>query len=140
MATGDIYVWQEQASGKLQPIKSNGTASGSISLNPIPNASVSGLGSAALVASSTFATTAQGAKADSALQPGGSGTVSADTGWTGNTDTGSKSAVIPASATLTAMQAALNLVVAGFGDAFVATAAKVKALEAAGVAFKVPNA
>lgn len=104
MATGDIYVWQEQSSGKLQPIKINGATSGQISLNPI------------------------------------TGILTADTGWTGNTDTGSKSAVIPASATLTAMQAALNLVVAGFGDAFVATAAKVKALEAAGVAFKVPNA
>lgn len=104
MATGDIYVWQEQASGKLQPIKINGASSGQISLNPI------------------------------------TGLLTADTGWTANSDAGSKTAIIPASATLSAMQAALNLVVAGFGDAFVATAAKAKALEDAAAAFKVPNA
>lgn len=101
---------------------------------------IAGLGTASSQPSSAFATSAQGTKADSALQPGGSGTVSADTGWTGNADSGSKSAVIPASATLATIQTAMNLAVAGSGDALAATAAKVKAIEAALVAFKVPNA
>lgn len=63
-----------------------------------------------------------------------------DTGWTANADNGTKTAVIPASATIAAMQAALNLVVAGFGDSFVAVAEKTKALEAVFVANKRPNA
>lgn len=63
-----------------------------------------------------------------------------DTGWTANADAGDKTAVIPASATLTAMQAALNLVVAGFGDAFVASAQKTKALETALANALRPNA
>lgn len=70
----------------------------------------------------------------------GTGTVAADTGWTANADGGSKTVSIPSNATLAAMQAALNVVAAGFGDAFVATAEKCKALEAALVTFKVPNA
>lgn len=37
----------------------------------IPNANVTGLGTAALAASSSFATAAQGAKADTAVQPAG---------------------------------------------------------------------
>lgn len=63
-----------------------------------------------------------------------------DTGWTANADGGDKTSSIPSNATLDAMQAALNLVVAGFGDAFVATADKVKALETVLVGNKLPNA
>lgn len=64
----------------------------------------------------------------------------ADTGWTANADGGDKTAVIPSNATLAAMTAALNVVLAGFGDAFVATADKVKAIETVLVAIKLPNA
>lgn len=63
-----------------------------------------------------------------------------DTGWTANADNGSKAAVIPAAATLATIQTAMNLAVAGSGDALAATAAKVKALEAALVALLLPNA
>lgn len=65
---------------------------------------------------------------------------SADTGWTANADGGDKTSVIPANATLDAMQAALNIVVAGFGDAFVAVADKCKAIETAFAGNLVPNA
>lgn len=104
MATGDIYVWQEQSNGTLQPVKINGVSSGQLSLNPI------------------------------------TGLITADSGWIGNADTGSKSSVIPSSATLATIQTGLNLAVAGAGDALAATAAKVKAMETALVSFKVPNA
>lgn len=63
-----------------------------------------------------------------------------DTGWTANADTGDKTAVIPNNATIAAMQAALNLVVAGFGDAFVAVSDKVKAMEDVLASNKRPNA
>lgn len=63
-----------------------------------------------------------------------------DTGWTANADGGSKSAVVPSSATLATIQTGLNLAVAGAGDALAATAAKVKAIEAALVALLLPNA
>lgn len=36
MAAGDIYCWQEQAGGALQPVKINGSASGQVSLVPLP--------------------------------------------------------------------------------------------------------
>lgn len=83
-----------------------------------------------------YATAAQGTSADSAF----AAIIYTDTGWTANSDAGDKTAAIPSSATLDAMQAALNLVVAGFGDAFVASAEKTKALEAALVARVTPNA
>lgn len=63
-----------------------------------------------------------------------------DTGWTANADGGSKSAVIPSSATLATLQTAMNLAVAGSGDALAAGLAKIKAIEAALVALLLPNA
>lgn len=63
-----------------------------------------------------------------------------DTGWTANSDVGSKTAVIPDDATLNAMVAALNLVASGFGDAFVAVADKVKAIESTLATGILPNA
>lgn len=54
-----------------------------------------------------------------------------DTGWTANADAGSKSSVIPSSATVATVQTALNLAVAGAGDLLAATAQKCKALESA---------
>lgn len=66
--------------------------------------------------------------------------LSKDTGWTANADGGDKTKVIPSNATLAAMATALNTLVAGFGDAFVASTEKMKALEAALVALVLPNA
>lgn len=59
--------------------------------------------------------------------------LSPDTGWVANADGGDKTSVIPSNATIAAMQAALNLVVGGFGDLIVALSDKVKALESASV-------
>lgn len=56
-------------------------------------------------------------------------TMSLDTGWTANADNGDKTQVIPSTATLSAMTAALNTLVAGFGTAIFATIQKVKAIE-----------
>lgn len=67
-------------------------------------------------------------------------TLAKDTGWTANADGGDKTKVIPSNATLAAMATALNALVAGFGDAFVASTEKMKALEAALVALVLPNA
>lgn len=64
----------------------------------------------------------------------------ADTGWTANADGGDKTSVIPSNATIAAMQAALNIVSAGLGDLLVALSNKVKALETALAAAKLPNA
>lgn len=89
--------------------------------------------SLAVSSSGTAVTSVNGATGAITLVP-------PDTGWTANADNGTKTAVIPASATIAAMQAALNLVVAGFGDTFVAVAEKAKALEAVLVANKRPNA
>lgn len=80
----------------------------------------------AAVAAQADADAAQ-ASADAAIAVA----ITADTGWTANADGGDKTSAIPANATLDAMQAALNLVVAGFGDAFVAVADKTKAIETA---------
>lgn len=77
---------------------------------------------------------------DGTLSISSSSLMAADTGWTGNADSGDKTKVIPSNATLAAMATALNALVAGFGDAFVATSEKLKALESALVTFKVPNA
>lgn len=63
-----------------------------------------------------------------------------DTGWTANADGGDKTQSIPSSATLAAMQAALNLAVPGAGDALFTLAQKCKALETALAANLVPNA
>lgn len=65
---------------------------------------------------------------------------SLDSGYTANADVGDKSAVIPDNATISAMQGALNVVVPGFGDAFVATADKVKAIESSLAQSFQPNA
>lgn len=59
------------------------------------------------------------------------GVMTDDTGWTANADAGDKTQVIPSSATISSVQAALNIAVAGAGDALFATAQKVKALELA---------
>jgi hypothetical protein len=61
-----------------------------------------------------------------------------DTGWTANADSGSKTASIPANSGT--IQAALNVVSPGAGDAFVAVQSKVKAIEAALVGKLLPNA
>lgn len=74
------------------------------------------------------------------VAPGGAGTVVADTGWTANADSGDKTDVIPSSATLAGYAAALDLVASGLGAAFVNTAEKVKAIEAALAAGVRPNA
>lgn len=64
----------------------------------------------------------------------------ADTGWTANADAGDKTKVIGTNASLAGMEAALNVVLAGFGTSFVAVAEKVKALEDALVNSLAPNA
>jgi hypothetical protein len=84
------------------------------------------------------------------LQPGGAGTMAADTGWTANSTTGDKTAqlVTYAGGGITStMITALNTVSSGLGtylatmDATVALLVKkVAALETALVANKVPNA
>lgn len=61
-----------------------------------------------------------------------------DTGWTANADSGSKTASIPANSGT--IQAALNVVSPGAGDAFVAVQSKVKAIEAALVGLLLPSA
>lgn len=63
-----------------------------------------------------------------------------DTGWTANADAGDKTKVVPASASLATIATALNVVAAGSGTALQATAEKIKAIEAALVALKLPNA
>lgn len=67
-------------------------------------------------------------------------TMTLDTGWTANADGGDKTKVIPSNATLAAMATALNTLVAGFGDAFVATSEKLKAIETALSTSLLPNA
>lgn len=68
------------------------------------------------------------------------GSLTIDTGWTANADSGDKTKSVPTSATLSTVATALNLVVANAGTALQATAEKVKALEAALVALLAPNA
>lgn len=94
----------------------------------------------ALQNATAFATAAQGVKADSALQPGGTGTVAADTGWTANADAGDKTSVIGSTATLDTIATALNIVTAGAGTQLENIAQKVKAIEAALALAKRPNA
>lgn len=98
------------------------------------------LGTAAAQATGAFATAAQGTKADSAIQPGNAGLIAADTGWTANGDSGSKTVAIGNTATLDAIATALNLVTAGAGTQLENIAQKVKALEAALVNSLRPNA
>jgi hypothetical protein len=66
--------------------------------------------------------------------------ITQDTGWTTNADGGDKTQVIASTAMLTALQAALNALVPGAGDAFIAVAQKVKALETALASNLLPNA
>lgn len=131
----------------VNPVSTTGNWSGryTVSILPIPlTAADVGLGSVTndvQVKVSDIGTTV--------LAPDGDGSalinviaingIDADTGWVANADNGDKTAVIPANATLTAMQAALNLVVSGFGDSFVAIAAKVKALQEVLEEGKKPN-
>lgn len=98
------------------------------------------LGSAANQDTTTFATAAQGTKADSAIQPGNAGLIVADTGWTANADSGSKTVAIGSTATLDTIATALNLVTAGAGTQLENIAQKVKAIEAALVNSLRPNA
>lgn len=66
--------------------------------------------------------------------------ITVDTGWTANADAGSKTDVIPSSATIAGFVTALDVVASGLGAAFAATAEKCKALEAALAASLRPNA
>lgn len=66
--------------------------------------------------------------------------LTADTGWTANADAGTKTAVIPSTATIAGLVTALNLVSPQLGTILAATAEKVKALEDALVNSLVPNA
>lgn len=102
-----------------------------------------------MILTSPSATAAQGALASTALQPGGAGTLAADTGWTANSTVGDKTAQIVAyvAGIDGTMVTALNVVSANTGtklallDATVVLLVKkVAALETALVANKVPNA
>lgn len=95
------------------------------------------------VTGATGATGSSGASgstgADGAAGATGAG-FTADTGWTGNADSGTKTAVVPSTASLTTLAGLMNIAVAGSGDAFLAVAEKLKAIEAVLVAGKRPNA
>lgn len=97
------------------------------------------LGTAAAQATGAFATAAQGTKADTAIQPGNAGLIVADTGWTANADSGSKTVAIGSTATLDTIATALNIVTAGAGTQLENIAQKVKAIEAALVNSLRPN-
>lgn len=98
------------------------------------------LGTSATHPTEDYATSTQGAKADTAIQPGNAALIPAGTGWTANADGGDKTAVIGSTATLDAIATALNLVTAGAGTQLENIAQKVKALEAALAAQLRPNA
>jgi len=66
--------------------------------------------------------------------------VSMDTGWTNNADAGDKTASIPAQGDIAAMNYDLNNVNGNLGALIIALCSKVKALEAALAAQKLPNA
>lgn len=87
---------------------------------------ITGTTSVTLPTSGTLATTAQ--------------LLAVDTGWTANADNGDKTVVIGSTATLDTIATALNIVTAGAGTQLENIAQKVKALEAALVANKRPNA
>lgn len=102
-----------------------------------------------MISTSPNATAAQGALATTALQPGGAGTVSADTGWTANNTAGDKTAQLSsyANGLNGTMVTALNVVSANTGtvlsaaiDIIVLLVKKVAALETALAANKLPNA
>lgn len=63
-----------------------------------------------------------------------------DTGWTANADNGDKTAVIPTNANVATIGLALDILSSGAGSLLVAVADKLKALEGALVAIKLPNA
>jgi len=65
--------------------------------------------------------------------------ITADTGWTGNSDAGDKTKVIANAASIITIAAALDLAVTGAGTLLLNTAEKCKALETALAALKVPN-
>lgn len=106
-------------------------------------------GTAAAAAFGDFATSAQGVRADSAIQPAGDGStligitaaqvgaapessgVAADTGWTANASAGDKTQSVAnysGSGLDGTMVAALNLVSSGTGDALVQDEARVQEL------------
>lgn len=74
------------------------------------------------------------------LYAGGVGSVTADTGWTANSDSGDKTKVIGSAATLAAIATALDIVTSGAGTQLKNIGEKVKALEAALTAALIPNA
>lgn len=90
-----------------------------------------------VAASTVNAGAASGA---TALQPGGTGTVSYDTGWFANADSGDKTASVLGSGDLATIATAMNVVVPNSGDALRTIGEKLKALEAALVLAKIPNA
>lgn len=107
------------------------------------------ISAAIAAAASAYATSTQGTKADSALQPGGAGTVATDTGWTANSTVGDKTAALTGytNGLDGTMVAALNLVSANTGtalstalDVIILLVKKVAALQTCLVANKVPNA
>lgn len=102
-----------------------------------------------MIQTSPNASVAQGALATTALQPGGSGTVSADTGWTANNTVGDKTVALSSytNGLSGTMVTALNVVSANTGtalsaamDIIVLLVKKVAALETALAANKLPNA
>lgn len=107
-------------------------------------ASIAALGTASTQATGAFATAAQGTKADSAIQPGNAGLISAGTGWTANADGGSKTVVIPVQVSSTAAVAALDptgsIGLANLFAYYAASAEKCKALETALTNSLRPNA
>lgn len=96
-------------------------------------ASIAALGTASTQATGAFATAAQGTKADSAIQPGNSGLIVADTGWTANANSGGKTVAIPAQVSSTAVVASLDptgsLGLANLFAYYAASAEKCKAIE-----------
>lgn len=102
-----------------------------------------------MVTTSPNATAAQGVLATSALQPGGAGTVTMDTGWTANNTAGDKTVALSSytNGLSGTMVSALNVVSANTGtalsaamDIIVLLVKKVAALETALAANKLHNA
>lgn len=106
---------------------------------PLSASDMPDMGTASAHPSSDFATAAQGTKADSALQPGNTGLLPAGSGWTANTDAGSKTAAVPSTASLTTIATAMDLAISGSGAALLATAEKLKAIQTALAAQTRPN-
>jgi hypothetical protein len=76
------------------------------------------------------------------VAPGGAGTMASDTGWTANADAGDKTQVITDKTSVQSIAAAVlaSTSATGVDALLLAMAEKIKSLETALVAFKVPNA